>query len=58
MRRLSKEDVFDTYLKESEEGPPRKYYKLTNTGLNIYKEKYNDWKIFINGIEQIIEEGK
>lgn len=56
LRRLSKEDLFDTYLRESEEGPPRKYYKLTKTGLKVYKEKYTDWKNFINGIGFIIEE--
>ncbi len=56
LRRLSKEDVFNTYLRESEEGPPRKYYKLTETGLNVYKEKYTDWKSFINGVGLIIEE--
>ncbi len=56
LRRLSKEDVFDTYLRESEEGPPRKYYKLTETGLEVYKEKYTDWKNFINGVGLIIEE--
>ncbi len=56
LRRLSKEDLFDSYLRESEEGPPRKYYKLTETGLKIYKEKYTDWKNFINGVGLIIEE--
>ena len=56
LRRLSKEDLFDTYLRESEEGPPRKYYKLTETGLEVYKEKYTNWKNFIYGVGLIIEE--
>jgi PadR family transcriptional regulator, regulatory protein PadR len=56
LRRLSKEDVFDTYLRESEEGPPRKYYKLTGKGSDIYNEKIADWTTFINGVSLIIKE--
>ena len=29
LKRLTNEKYFDTYLVESTEGPPRKYYKLT-----------------------------
>ena len=32
LRRLTKEGYFTTYLQESTEGPPRKYYKLTDLG--------------------------
>ncbi len=32
LRRLTKEGYFQTYLKESTEGPPRKYYQLTEQG--------------------------
>jgi len=56
LRRLSKEDIFTTYLKESEGGPPRKYYSLTKIGFEIYKEKYKDWNAFIRGVHSIIEE--
>jgi len=55
LRRLSKEDVFTTYLKESDGGPPRKYYSLTENGFEIYESKYKDWNIFIKGIHSIIE---
>lgn len=56
LRRLSKEDVFTTYLKESEEGPPRKYYSLTEKGFEIYRAKHMDWITFIKGVHSIIEE--
>ena len=56
LRRLSKGDVFTTYLKESEEGPPRKYYSLTDKGFEIYKGKYKDWNVFIKSVQSIIEE--
>ncbi len=32
LRRLTQEGFFDTYLRESTEGPPRKYYRITPSG--------------------------
>ena len=32
LKRLTNERYFETYLKESTEGPPRKYYHLTVLG--------------------------
>ena len=32
LKRLTNENYFETYLKESTEGPPRKYYHLTILG--------------------------
>ena len=29
LKRLTNENYFETYLKESKEGPSRKYYKIT-----------------------------
>ena len=40
LRRLKKEGYLKTYLKESNEGPPRKYYNLTSKG----KEKIKQMK--------------
>ena len=32
LRRLSDYDFVESYLKESSDGPPRKYYKITESG--------------------------
>ncbi|MGV3487461.1 MAG: PadR family transcriptional regulator [Tuberibacillus sp.] len=57
LRRLTKEEFFSTYLKESTEGPSRKYYKLTEKG-RLYLEKLlREWKEFTNGVNQLIKEG-
>lgn len=32
LKRLTNEHYFETYLRESSEGPPRKYYHLTASG--------------------------
>ncbi|HRX43388.1 MAG TPA: PadR family transcriptional regulator, partial [Clostridia bacterium] len=37
LRRMKNEGYVSTYLSESSEGPPRKYYKLTESG-TVYKE--------------------
>ncbi len=57
LRRLTKEGYFSTYLVESQEGPPRKYYKLTELGRKHVLELIDDWETFSNGVNQIIEEG-
>lgn len=57
LRRLKKENYFTTYLKESSEGPPRKYYKLTDDGRLFLHELLQEWKEFSNGVNQIIKEG-
>ncbi|QNK89138.1 helix-turn-helix transcriptional regulator [Sporosarcina sp. resist] len=57
LRRLTKEGYFTTYLKESSEGPPRKYYKLTDNGRLFLHKLLQEWKEFSNGVNQIIKEG-
>lgn len=56
LKRLTNEHYFETYLKESTEGPPRKYYHLTAAGL-LYKEGLKkEWKDFNCKVNQFIKE--
>lgn len=57
LRRLTKEGYFSTYLQESTEGPPRKYYSLTQTGRKYLHEQLEEWKSFTDGVNKLIEEG-
>jgi PadR family transcriptional regulator PadR len=57
LRRLTKEGYFTTYLVESSEGPPRKYYKITDEGLEVYKNLKNQWLSFVEGVNHVIERG-
>jgi PadR family transcriptional regulator, regulatory protein PadR len=57
LRRLTQEGYFSTYLKESSEGPPRKYYKLTPSGKRYMDELVREWNEFSEGVNQIIREG-
>lgn len=54
LRRLQKEGYCTTYLKESSEGPPRKYYKITQSGEKIRSELVEEWEKFIEGVNQIL----
>lgn len=59
LKRLKDEGLLTTYLMESNEGPPRKYYKLTESGEGYYAELLRQWRIFSKSVERIImgEEG-
>ncbi len=57
LRRLTKEEYFTTYLKESTEGPSRKYYKLTEKGREYLNDLVNEWREFSNAVNQLIKEG-
>lgn len=56
LKRLTNEHFFETYLKESTEGPPRKYYHLTAAGV-LYKDNLkSEWAEFNTRVDQFIKE--
>lgn len=57
LRRLTKEEYFTTYLRESKEGPPRKYYQLTDKGRIYLQALLAEWYEFTNGVNHLIKEG-
>lgn len=57
LRRLKKEEYFTTYLQESNEGPSRKYYKLTEKGRDYLHALIGEWQQFSNGVNHLIKEG-
>ncbi|KOF57097.1 MULTISPECIES: PadR family transcriptional regulator [Clostridium] len=56
LRRLSKEGYFTTYLQESTEGPPRKYYRLTELGKETRKKLTDEWENFVEKVNNILKE--
>ena len=57
LRRLTQEGYFTTYLRESTEGPPRKYYKLTPLGKKTTEELTKEWFSFVEGVNTVIKGG-
>lgn len=56
LRRLTNEKYFETYLVESNEGPSRKYYKITNLGKERLKELKETWNDFSLSVNKFIKE--
>lgn len=56
LKRLKDEGYFTTYLEESQEGPSRKYYKLTELGAKTKEELENEWTAFVEGVNRIVKE--
>ncbi|CAH1217929.1 hypothetical protein PAECIP111893_04333 [Paenibacillus plantiphilus] len=57
LNRLTMEGYFSTYLRESPEGPPRKYYKLTPLGHSHLIALTVEWRTFAQAVDEIIKEG-
>ena len=58
LKRLTNEKYFDTYLVESTEGPPRKYYKMTALGKETMKEQMKVWKEFSTSVNKFVKESE
>ncbi|MFY0744480.1 PadR family transcriptional regulator [Solibacillus silvestris] len=58
LRRLTKDGFFTTYLMESTEGPPRKYYQITELGIEQLQSLRNEWESFISGVNTLIQGSK
>lgn len=54
LRRLKEEAYVTTYLVESESGPARKYYRLTEEGKRYQESVRREWEDFIRAVNQLI----
>lgn len=58
MRRLQTDGLVDTYLRESDSGPPRKYYKLTSAGRKAFTAQKAEWAAFAKAVDDILGDTK
>ncbi len=56
LKRLTNEHYFETYLKESTEGPPRKYYHITATGVLYSGGLEEEWNEFSGKVSKFLKE--
>lgn len=54
MNRLKKEGLVDSKWVEQESGIPRKYYHVTDVGINTLNEMIDYWKSLSVSIEKLI----
>lgn len=55
LKRLTNEGYFETYTRESTEGPIRKYYHITSLGLKIMQEELDEWQRFSKSVNDFIK---
>ena len=55
LRRLKTDEYVETYLEESTDGPPRKYYRLTEKGRDAAEEMTSEWILFNKNINQLLK---
>ncbi len=58
LKRLTNDHHFETYLKESTEGPPRKYYHITASGIMYVENLEDEWVEFANRVSEFLKEKK
>ena len=56
LSRLKNESYVETYIEESPEGPPRKYYRLTSGGREELRRMNQHWQRLHEAIGQIRKE--
>ncbi|HEX5162441.1 MAG TPA: PadR family transcriptional regulator [Steroidobacteraceae bacterium] len=54
MRRLDNYGLVETYLVESDSGPPRKYYRLTREGRAELARERAVWRAFVDAVDGIV----
>ena len=54
MRRLQSDRLVETYLVESQTGPSRKYYRLTEAGKASFASQKSAWSSFSGAVENIL----
>ena len=56
LKRLLNDHLPESYLKESTEGPPRKYYHITTAVISRYQELLKEWNEFSKRVSDFLEE--
>ena len=58
LKRLTNEHYFETYLRESTEGPPRKYYHLTAAGVLYRDSLEQEWNELTRKVGGFLKESR
>lgn len=54
---LEKKELVESYEKKADNDRFRKYYHLTKKGKNLLKEKKEEWTIFSNAVNSVLNGG-
>jgi PadR family transcriptional regulator, regulatory protein PadR len=56
MRRLQTDGLVKAYLEESDSGPPRKYYQLTQAGRTALLAQTAEWRAFAGAVANVLND--
>ncbi len=56
LRKLKADGLVTTYLQEESGGPPRKYYKLTKLGEDVYNMDRAEYLRFAETVRELLKE--
>ncbi|RDU35734.1 PadR family transcriptional regulator [Neobacillus piezotolerans] len=54
LHKLEKQEYIECYWQEQEKGPARKYYRITDEGRELLKEKTREWQDFVQMMNKMI----
>ena len=54
LKRLKDNGSISSYIVESQEGPPRKYYQITDIGKEEKERQEKEWRDFSDSVEKLI----
>lgn len=57
LRRLKNDKYLEDYTEQSESGPSRKYYKVTDEGKTYLHSQLEDYKKLVESVKTLLEEG-
>lgn len=55
MKRLKDAGMIDSYIVESQEGPPRKYYRITDSGREELQRLTDEWFEFTESVNRLLK---
>lgn len=54
LHKLEKQEYIECYWQEQEKGPARKYYRITEAGLEMLEEKTQEWNDFVKMMNKVM----
>lgn len=54
LRSLQRQELLESYIEESTQGPPRKYYKITELGKEALVIGWEDWNNLVEASMRVI----
>jgi len=54
LHKLEKQEYIESYWQKQEKGPARKYYRITEQGEEILKERTSEWHRYVQVMAKLI----